>query len=173
MADARAGRTRAGLVARRGWLPAAALILAAAALAGCSGSGGGASTPRAATQPPAAGATATADTRPAPPGVPAGAQQLRASAQFGDPAGSGSTEDERFYSLNCAADVLTIATTRRIVYADLPCDRSLPSKDAQAFLSRAVRVRVVIASPSKLYIESKTGGTAEFTVGRVWMAPLP
>ncbi|MDE3096604.1 MAG: hypothetical protein KGK07_11490, partial [Chloroflexota bacterium] len=138
------------------------------------GSGGGAPpTPVAPPQPPAAGATATADARPAPAGVPGQALQQRASAQFGDPAGSGSAEDERFYSLTCAADVLTIATTRRTVYAELPCDRSLPSKDAQAFLSRAVRIRVVIASPSKLYLESKAGGTAEFTVGRVWVAPSP
>ncbi len=149
-------------------IAAGVLVVAGLMLGGCSSSKK-APAPR----PPTPAATATADAGPRPAGVPAQAQLLRSAAQYGDPAGSGSAGDERLNSLNCAKDLLTITTTKHIVYAELPCDRSLPSKDAQAFLSQPVRVRAVIASPSKLYLESKTGGTVEFTIGRVWVRAAP
>jgi len=55
------------------------------------------------------------------------------------------------------------------LYAELPCDRALPQKVVGRFAHVPVRVRVVTAAPAKIYIESKTAGSAEFTVGRVWI----
>ncbi|MHB8376909.1 MAG: hypothetical protein ACYDEB_08130 [Dehalococcoidia bacterium] len=162
---------RDGSRTRNTYVIAAGVLVVAGLMLGACSSSKKAPAPRPATTLTAA--TATTDAGPRPSGVPAQAQLLRSAAQYGDPAGSGSAGDERLNSPNCAKDLLTITTTKHIVYAELPCDRSLPSKDAQAFLSQPVRVRAVIASPSKLYLESKTGGTVEFTVGRVWVRAAP
>jgi hypothetical protein len=120
--------------------------------------------------PTTVSATATPDNRPRPSGVPASAEQLRAGAEFGDPASTDASA-LKLFSLDCTADVITIATTGPVFYAELPCDRSLPAMNVQPFLGKPVRVRAVIANPSKLYMESNTAGTVEFTVGRVWMQP--
>jgi len=74
-----------------------------------------------------------------------------------------------FYAMTCVDGVLTIITTKETVYAELPCDRALPPEVVGRFSYVPVRVRVVTAAPAKLYIESKTAGSAEFTVGRVWI----
>ncbi|MBF6600130.1 MAG: hypothetical protein IVW36_06445 [Dehalococcoidia bacterium] len=115
-------------------------------------------------------ATTTPDPRPRPAGVPAQAQQLRAAAQYGDPA-STDAATPKLTSIACSAGLMTITTTTAVFYAELPCDRALPDSSVQPFVSNPLRVRVQIATASKLYLDSKAGGTAEFTVGRIWLQP--
>ena len=145
-----------------------AALTGAALAAGiaCSGSGGTARTsPTAVSGTP--GAAVTADTRSRPAGVPGGAEQVVTATQYGDPGGSG---NEKLAAMSCAADVLTITTSARIVYAELPCDRMLKPENVKTFEDKPVRLRIVPQSASKLYIESQSAGSAEFTVGRVWIA---
>ena len=72
-------------------------------------------------------------------------------------------------SMECRGDVLEVGTTRRVIYAELPCDRALSDEQSKTFLSQPVHVRVVPVSPAKLYIDSTKAGSAEFTVGRIWV----
>lgn len=150
---------------------AAGTIFAAILLAACSSSaskpipGGNAI---AVGSPAASSATATPDSRPRPKGVPADAQQLLADAQFGDAANAG-RNGQKLVSLSCKDSVITIALTTNVFFAELPCDRTLPEKNVKMFLGKPLLVRVVVAAPSKLHMQSNAAGTVEFTVGRVWV----
>ena len=118
----------------------------------------------ASTVPPASGAP--------PAAVPEAAELVDENIEFGqDAAAPDAPEDAAhlFYAMTCVDDVLTITTTKETVYAELPCDRALPPEIAGRFAYVPVRLRVVTAAPAKLYIESETAGSAEFTVGRVWI----
>jgi hypothetical protein len=67
---------------------------------------------------------------------------------------------------------MTIVTSQETVYALIPCDRSLPADVAGRFAGVPVRIRVTPERPPhKLYLESASQGTAEFTVDGVWIAP--
>ena len=81
----------------------------------------------------------------------------------------GSDEPHLYFAMSCADDVLTIATSRETVYAELPCDRALPGEAAARFQGLPVLIRIVPSEPGKLYLDSATAGSAEFTVGRVWL----
>lgn len=129
-----------------------------ALLAGAAACSGGREGDGASTAPPAA--------------VPEAAELVDENIEFGqDAAAPDAPEDAAhlFYAMTCVADVLTITTTKETVYAELPCDRALPPEIAGRFAYVPVRLRVVTAAPAKLYIESETAGSAEFTVGRVWI----
>jgi hypothetical protein len=118
-------------------------------------------------------ATATADSRPRPAGVPAAAQEERADRDIGAasvPAGADPNTVPMFKSTSCKDDVLTVETTTVNVYADLPCDRALPADRAQPFAGKPVHIRMVVADPSKLFFDSASTGSVEFTVGRIWTA---
>ena len=77
---------------------------------------------------------------------------------------------QALYSQSCANGLLTIATTTGIVYAELPCDRALPDDVVRRFLGKAVTIRIVPGDPGKLFVDSDTAGSVEFTVGGVWQA---
>lgn len=110
--------------------------------------------------------------QPRPSGVPDSAQLVRSDLAVGSPSaaqGGAAAGLHIFYSLRCANDLLTIATTHETVYAQLPCDRSPPDGAVHPFLAKPVRLRIVAGNPSKLFVESDTGGTIEFTVPVVWI----
>jgi hypothetical protein len=109
--------------------------------------------------------TVTPDPRPRPAQVASQASQVLGETEFGQ-AGAA---NESLTSMQCRDGVLEVATTRRVVYAELPCDRALSDAQSQTFLSQTVHVRVVPVSPAKLYINSTKAGSAEFTVGRIWV----
>jgi hypothetical protein len=139
---------------------AAGLALAAGAGA-CSGGGDDG--------PPAEDAAAVPA---APTAVPRGAELVEENIEFGqDAAAPGAPADSAhlFYAMTCVDDVLAITTTKETVYAELPCARALPQEVIGRFAYVPVRMRIVTAEPAKLYIESKTAGSVEFTVGRVWI----
>ena len=108
-----------------------------------------------------------------PAGLPAGAVAVLSETQFGAPdaaPGADSGAVVRFFSLRCENSLLAIATTDGAVYAELPCDRSLPESEVKRFLGEPLHLRIVVGSPGKLYLESATERTVEFTVGSVWIA---
>ena len=74
-----------------------------------------------------------------------------------------------FFHLSCDGDLLTLVTTHEALYAELPCDRSLPRDIVERFLGQQIVVKAVVASPSKLFIHSLTAGSVEFTVGGLWI----
>jgi len=133
-------------------LASACLLLAAA----CSGGGDGES-------PTAA---------PRPTSVPSAAKLVSKDQAFGSasvPAGKDRADSELFSSTNCADDILTITTNHHAVYAELPCDRALPADVSARFIDKPVQVRMVVSEPAKLYVDSSEAGSAEFTVGRIWL----
>jgi hypothetical protein len=113
------------------------------------------------------------DSASAPPqGVPTAAAPVIEAVAIGEIAPEEDTGDKRtFVSLTCSADILTIVTDRERVYATLPCDRSLPPEVAARFNGEPVRLRVEPGDSVKLYLDSESQGSAEFTVGAVWIAP--
>jgi hypothetical protein len=110
--------------------------------------------------------------RPRPASLPTAARPLLADLIVGSPtAPEGMPPDQVhvFYSLSCANGVLTIATTRETVYAELPCDRSPPDASVRAFLAQPAQIRFVAGNPCKLFVESAAAGTIEFTVPGMWI----
>lgn len=155
------------------------LIIAAVcvALAACSGGSNDATptAPPGATVAPPPGAVETAAAAPRPDGVPADALPFVVDAEFGSraaPPGADPATTELFFSMSCKADVLAIATNRRALYAELPCDRALPQDVVARFLGKPVQTRITVAAPAKLFLDSADAGSAQFTVGRVWMVEL-
>jgi len=154
-------------------IPLTTTVLLSLALlaAACSGGDGKAKSPTVAvpvvtTAAGTPGAAITADTSARPAGVPGAATQVLASTQYGDAAANG---NETLTSMDCADGVLTVVTSARTVYAELPCDRMLKPDNVRAFATHPVKVRVVPQAMSKVYLESQSAGSAEFTVGRIWV----
>ncbi|MEX2247097.1 MAG: hypothetical protein WEC75_10460 [Dehalococcoidia bacterium] len=101
--------------------------------------------------------------------VPDVAEILRSNEEFGDPAATSDDDAHRLFSITCADATMTIATTKEIIYAELPCDRALPPPVVDRFAGDSVRVRVQIGEQIKLFFESSDGGSVEFTTGRIWI----
>lgn len=121
---------------------------------------------------PASSSTPVLRERLRPPAVPSAARAVLEDLTVGTAAApqGGATEGLHiFYSLKCANGVLIIATTHEVVYAELPCDRSPPDSALHLFFSSPVQIRFVAGYPSKLFLESKTAGTIEFTVPGIWI----
>jgi hypothetical protein len=91
--------------------------------------------------------------------------------QYGSASASGG-DGEIFYSMGCADGVLVVVTSRRALYAELPCDRALPQSTVDRFLGKPIAVRAVLSNPAKLFLNSEAAGSIEFTVGRVWLRQL-
>jgi len=124
-------------------------------------------------QSPRAGAPDERTVRNAakPLGVPYAARLLAEDLIVGErsvpPSSSGASNI--FYSLRCEGDLLAIATTEVVLYAELPCDRSLPDDVVRRFLTQPTTIRVRVGNPTKLYVNSVSAGSVEFSVGRVWL----
>jgi hypothetical protein len=87
--------------------------------------------------------------------------------------GKDSPEESRLFAVECVNNLLAIVTSRVRVYAELPCDRALPPDKVQDFLGDPVivRIRIFGREDNKLFFQSQTAGSVEFTTGRVWTAP--
>lgn len=117
----------------------------------------------------ACSSSGSGNTKP-PAGVPNDATFVAKDLSLGVPGGAAETAaDQRlFFHIGCTDGILVIVTTRETVYAELPCDRAVPRSIAERFLGKSVRIRVVTKS-SKLFVESTTAGSIEFTIGRAWI----
>ena len=104
-----------------------------------------------------------------PAAVPDEAEIVRSPTEFGDPAATSGDESRTFEETACSDATLTIATSKEVVYAELPCDRALPPEVADRFTGDPVRIRITIADSIKLFFESTDGGSVEFTTGRIWI----
>ncbi|MEX2225474.1 MAG: hypothetical protein WEB52_03370 [Dehalococcoidia bacterium] len=111
-----------------------------------------------------------------PARVPLDANLVTTDLLLGDatpPAGTPVSEQHIFYTLRCDGDVLTVTTTREIVYARVECARYRISDDVvRPFLGEPVRVMVdqgdiVIASFMTI-----AGGTLRFDAEGVWLQTL-
>lgn len=101
-----------------------------------------------------------------PEAVPAGASEVRADVDLGARDAVGLPRV--FSSQACDGDVLVIATTLERVYAELPCDRALPEDVEARFIETEVSMRLR-PGDGKLFVSSEEGGSAEYTVGRIWL----
>ena len=107
---------------------------------------------------------------PPPTGVPSAARGVAEPTGLGGRTPQATGDDGRvFESSDCADGVLTLVTDRERIFAELPCDRALPPEVEQRFAGAAVTVRVLPGS--KIFVDSDTAGSLEFTVGRVWVEP--
>jgi hypothetical protein len=119
-------------------------------------------------------ASPTAQPEPVrPSAVPPGAQLVTRDVQFGQvPATPGATPEapRLFYALSCRDHLLTVATTRETIYAELPCDQYQLSDDVvRPYLGKPVSVRVSTGPPALLIIEVLSPGPAQFVTDRVWI----
>jgi hypothetical protein len=125
---------------------------------------------------PAVTATATPMPTPAPakpPGVFEDAALVTESRAFGElSAVPGDDEPLRyFYALTCRDGLLTVATTREVVFAEVECERYwLPDDVTRPFLKQPVRVRILPGTPGTLVVEALAAGAARLVTGDVWIA---
>lgn len=86
--------------------------------------------------------------------------------------GAATNEPPRiFYSLSCSGDLLTVSTTREVVYARLPCNRYwLPDEVVRPFLAQAATIRVMPGEPYELSFSAAGAGVARFFPTDVWIA---
>jgi hypothetical protein len=106
------------------------------------------------------------DGDPRPATVPRAAPEVRADVDLGERDQTGLARV--FSSQACDDDVLVIATTLETVYAELPCDRALPADVEARFVDTEVSIRLRPAE-GKVFVFSEEGGSAEYTVGRIWL----
>ena len=138
-------------------------MLVAVTIASAACSGGGVSVPAG---PGTRPGPRTEGSRPA--SVPPAARFVADDTAFG---AEGRTDDGRLFFSTCCTDcILTIVTTKETIYAELPCDRALPQAAAARFLGQPVRARVAVSEPAKLFMQSTSAGSVEFTIGRAWVA---
>jgi hypothetical protein len=108
----------------------------------------------------------TAPTSPAeaprPAGVPASAQMVDNDRVLGD------VSDFIYFFRDgrCAGNLLTVSTTKAIVYAETPCANNITPDDVRRLIGQPVRIRLVAR---RLYIEALFVNSFQFDVGRVWV----
>jgi hypothetical protein len=157
--------------------PNAVILLVSAALlllsAACSKGPSGTALPatafstETATGLPNTGSTA----QPRPVGVPTEARFVATDYTFGavpkTPLPTG-WSPQLFY-LGCKDDVLAVVTSQILeLYASLPCDRMVGADVVNRFLGQHIQVRIAFGTAEKLYMESPSAGTLEFTIRGAW-----
>jgi hypothetical protein len=120
---------------------------------------------------PAAQAEQPESVRPA--AVPPSAQLVTTDVEFGQVSAAPSATPEAphiFYTLSCSDHLLTVATTRETIYAELPCGQYWLSDDVvRPYLGEPVRVHVSMGPQLRLTIEVISRGPAQFVADRVWI----
>ena len=110
-----------------------------------------------------------------PSAVPSSAQPVTSDVEFGQLASAVSTTPEAphiFYALSCRDHLLTVATTRETIYAELPCEQYPLSDDVvRPYLGEPVRVRVTREPQTTLIIQVISPGAVQFVADRVWIEP--
>jgi hypothetical protein len=121
-------------------------------------------------------ATPTSQPEPArPSAVPSSAQLVTSDVELGQPSGAPSATPEApriFYALSCRDHLLTVATTRETIYAELPCDQYPQSDDVvRPYLGEPVRVLVTTQPQTTLIIQVISPSATQFAADRVWIEP--
>ena len=110
-----------------------------------------------------------------PGAVPPSAQLVTTDLEFGQLPGAIAATPEAahiFYALSCRDHLLTVATSRETIYAELPCGQYFLSDDVvRPYLGEPVRVRVRTGPQTQLIIELISPGPAQFVADRVWIQP--
>jgi hypothetical protein len=106
-----------------------------------------------------------------PANLPAAARLVDSDLSVGQTSSGGLAREQQhlLFTLACSGDLLSLITTHETVYAELPCERTLPPTLLAPFTQQPVQIRVRIGEPSKLFFENSVQGTVEFTVGQVWI----
>jgi hypothetical protein len=105
---------------------------------------------------------------PRPDGVPRTAAAVTAPVSIGSLV-AGAPDARLFYNLRCEAALLTVATTREVVYAELPCRRYwLPDVVMRPYLGRAVQIEIGAGGTMILRIFSAPG-PIRFETGSIWI----
>ena len=109
---------------------------------------------------PMPAATVASGGRPA--GVPAAAQMVERDLVLGD------VSDFIYFFRDsvCLDDVLTIAMSKAIIFAETSCDHAVPPATLPRLVGHPVRVRLV---GSQLFLEDLFIAAFRFDVGRVWV----
>jgi hypothetical protein len=103
-----------------------------------------------------------------PSSVPAVAELVESEVSIG--AGEAGSDERRLAGMTCSEGLMTVATTRETIYAELPCDRFATPEIIDRFRDVAIRVTVRPAEgEGKLIIESETRASLEFTIGHAWL----
>ena len=122
---------------------------------------------------PGAGPTSAQGASPGvrPSNLPARARFVEMDLTVGETSTGGLPREQQhlLFTLDCSGDLLSLITTHETVYAELPCERTLPATLLAPFQQQPVQIRVRIGEPSKLFFENSAQGTVEFTVGQVWI----
>ena len=63
---------------------------------------------------------------------------------------------------------MTVVTTHERLFVEIPCDRAVPQQVVDRFLGKPVQIRVAPDHEVKIYVESATAGSIEFTATRAW-----
>jgi hypothetical protein len=111
-----------------------------------------------------------------PAELPVSAVLVTAPTVLGDdtpPPESGFDQQTIFFALRCDGDLLTVSTSRHVIYATLDCLQYwLPDDVVRPFLAQPVRVTVVPGEPVQLTFFSASGDIAAFVARAVWVQSL-
>ncbi len=121
-------------------------------------------------------ATPTRQPEPArPSAVPSSAQLVTSDVEFGQVSGAPGVTPEAphiFYALSCRDNLLTVATTRETIYAELPCGQYQLSDDVvRPYLGEPVRILVTTKPRTTLIIQVISPSAAQFVADSVWIQP--
>jgi len=107
-----------------------------------------------------------------PRGVPATAAYVPGALTLGDatpPPGTPLDEQDIFYFLTCDGQLLSISTTREVVYARVDCLKYWLFYDVVApFIGQPVEIDSRPAEGT-IAVTTARGGTARFTTDAVWL----
>jgi hypothetical protein len=99
---------------------------------------------------------------PRPAGVPSSARMVESDLVLGDV----SDFIYFFRDSRCAGNLLTVSTTKAIVYTETPCANGITPEDVKRLVGQPVRIRLVSRG---LFIEALFVNSFHFDVGRVWV----
>lgn len=120
------------------------------------------------------GPLVTAVERPA--GVPADATEVDQAMELGSIERQANeppnpVDTRVLLTAACQDGVMTLFTDQEDIFAALPCDRFWNDETVQAFSSQEVAIRLTVDTTRfQIFVETLTGGQAEFTVGGIWIA---
>jgi hypothetical protein len=114
-----------------------------------------------------------------PPEVPKEAAYVE-RIDIGEPAAFGDPESSHtLTAMRCNDGVLVVETSRETIHAELPCDRMPDQQIIDAYAGAAAQVELEWHDDGtgcagdgecgKLFIQSATAGSLEFTVRHTWL----
>lgn len=73
----------------------------------------------------------------------------------------------------CERGVMAFITSKEAIYAARGCDGFWTAAQAPAFLDKEVAIRLERTDRFSIVIETAAGAQARFTVGGIWVEPVP